>query len=58
MGHLPDQLPRKIVGQDSGRPLMKYSTDSPLRTTTGDLETMAALVRLDGLTQTIMEPAQ
>ncbi|MFT5658278.1 MAG: nitronate monooxygenase [Gammaproteobacteria bacterium] len=87
MGHHPDQLPQEIVGQDSGRSLMKYSTDSPLRTTTGDLEAMAAfagqsaslietmptvagrivtilsqadaaLMRLDGLTQTRTEPAQ
>ena len=42
MGHHPDQLPREVIGQDDGRPLLKYSTDSPLRTTTGDLEAMAA----------------
>ncbi len=42
MGHHPDRLPREVIGADDGRPLLKYSTDSPLRTTTGDLEVMAA----------------
>ncbi|MEZ5797669.1 MAG: nitronate monooxygenase [Paracoccaceae bacterium] len=41
MGHRPDLLPRQIIAAEDGRPLPKYSTDSPLRTTTGDLEAMA-----------------
>lgn len=41
MGHHPDHLPCEIVGEDSGRSLMKYSTGSPLRPS-GDLEAMAA----------------
>ena len=40
-GHHPDRLPREVIAQDAGRPLLKYSTDSPLRTTTGNLEAMA-----------------
>ena len=40
-GHHPDRLPREVIGEDSGRPLYKFSTDSPLRSTTGDLERMA-----------------
>jgi nitronate monooxygenase len=40
-GYLPGKLPREVIGQDSGRPLYKFSTDSPLRTTTGDLEKMS-----------------
>lgn len=31
-----------MIAKDVGRPLLKYSTDSPLRTTTGDLAAMAA----------------
>ncbi len=42
MGHHPDHLPREVVAEDEGRPLLKYSTDSPLRTTRGNLEVMAA----------------
>jgi nitronate monooxygenase len=42
LGHHPDELPREVIAQDDGRPLLRYSTDSPLRTTTGDLEAMAA----------------
>ncbi len=42
MGHHPDHLPREVIAAEDGRPLLKYSTDSPLRTTTGNLEAMAA----------------
>ena len=42
MGHHPNHLPREVIGADAGRPLLKYSTDSPLRTTSGNLEAMAA----------------
>jgi nitronate monooxygenase len=42
MGHHPDRLPRGVIAWEDGRPLLKFSTDSPLRTTTGDLEAMAA----------------
>ncbi len=42
MGHHPDRLQREVIGEDAGRSLMKYSTDSPLRTTSGNLEAMAA----------------
>lgn len=41
MGHHPDDLPREVIAEDAGRPLLQYSTDSPLRTTTGKLEAMA-----------------
>jgi nitronate monooxygenase len=42
MGHHPDHLPREVIAAEDGRPVLKYSTDSPLRTTTGNLEAMAA----------------
>ena len=42
MGHHPDRLPHEVIAWEDGRPLLKYATDSPLRTTTGDLEAMAA----------------
>jgi nitronate monooxygenase len=40
-GHHPDSLPREVIGHDDGRPLYLFSTDSPLRSTTGELERMA-----------------
>ncbi|WP_333815097.1 NAD(P)H-dependent flavin oxidoreductase [Tabrizicola sp.] len=41
MGHDPDTLPREAIAEDSGQPLLRYSTDSPMRHTTGSLEEMA-----------------
>lgn len=41
VGHHPDRLPREHVAEDAGRKLLKFSTDSPLKTTSGDLEAMA-----------------
>jgi nitronate monooxygenase len=40
-GHHPDTLPRVVIGDEEGRPLYKFGTDSPLRSTQGDLEQMA-----------------
>lgn len=41
MGHHPDRMPREFIAEDAGRKLLKFSTDSPLRSTSGDLEAMA-----------------
>ncbi|MDK3074655.1 nitronate monooxygenase [Sedimentitalea sp. JM2-8] len=41
LGHDPDSLPREAIAWDGDQPRLRYSTDSPLRTTTGDLEAMA-----------------
>jgi hypothetical protein len=40
-GHHPDELPRKVIANDNGRPIYRFSTDSPLRSTEGNLEEMA-----------------
>lgn len=40
MGHDPDSLPREAIAWDGDAARLRYSTDSPLRTTTGDLEAM------------------
>ncbi|MGO4395139.1 nitronate monooxygenase [Variovorax sp. M-6] len=37
----PFTSPRTVIGEDAGRPIVLFSTDSPLRSTTGDLEAMA-----------------
>lgn len=41
LGHDPDALPREPIAWDDGAPRLRFSTDSPLRTTTGNLEAMA-----------------
>ncbi|MEZ5885565.1 MAG: nitronate monooxygenase [Paracoccaceae bacterium] len=41
LGHDPDTLPREAIAWDDDQPRLRFSTDSPLRTTTGDLEAMA-----------------
>ncbi len=40
-GHDPDALPREVIAWDDDQPRLRFSTDSPLRTTTGNLEAMA-----------------
>jgi nitronate monooxygenase len=41
LGHRPEEILREAIAEDDGRPIYRYSTDSPLRTTTGDLECLA-----------------
>lgn len=41
LGHLPGDFPRRVIADEDGRPIYKWSTDSPLRTTSGDLEALA-----------------
>lgn len=41
LGHDPDTLLREAIAWDDDQPRLRFSTDSPLRTTTGDLEAMA-----------------
>ena len=40
-GYHPDELPREVIGEDSGAPIHRYDTNSPLRETRGDFEAMA-----------------
>jgi nitronate monooxygenase len=40
-GHDPEDILREAIAQEEGRPIYKFSTDSPLRTTVGDLECLA-----------------
>ncbi len=37
----PDNGARTVIGEDDGRPIYLFSTDSPLRSTSGELEAMA-----------------
>ena len=40
-GYHPDRLPRRVIAEEEGRPIYAFSTDSPLRSMTGDLERLA-----------------
>ena len=40
-GHDPTDMKRDIVAEEDGRPIYLWSTDSPLRSMTGDLERLA-----------------
>lgn len=41
LGHLPDGIDREAIASEEGKPILRYSTDSPLRTTEGALEQLA-----------------
>ncbi|MBK0327517.1 nitronate monooxygenase [Rhodobacteraceae bacterium F11138] len=40
LGHDPAQLGHEVIAHEGDRPILRYSTDSPLRNTMGDLEAM------------------
>lgn len=40
-GYKAEDIPREAIADEDGRPIYKFSTDSPLRTTTGDLQALA-----------------
>lgn len=40
-GYDPETLPREVIGEEEGRPVHKFDTNSPLRNMTGDFEKMA-----------------
>jgi nitronate monooxygenase len=40
-GHGPDEFSREVIAQDGDEPVYKYSTWSPLRDMTGDMEALA-----------------
>jgi nitronate monooxygenase len=41
LGHDPKDILGEVIAEEEGRPIYKFSTDSPLRTTTGELECLA-----------------
>ena len=54
LGHRPENIPRETVADEDGRPIYKFSTDSPLRTTTGNLECLALFAgQIAGAVETI-----
>jgi nitronate monooxygenase len=41
LGHGPDDFDRVAIAEEEGRPVYRYSTESPLRNMTGDVEPLA-----------------
>ncbi len=41
MGHGPDDFPREVIAREGDSPVFRFSTNSPLRNTTGDMEALA-----------------
>ena len=57
-GYHPDELPREMIGEDAGRAILKYGTDSPLRSTTGELEQMCLYAGESAAHVTAVHPAE
>ncbi|MCP5364145.1 MAG: nitronate monooxygenase [Hyphomicrobiales bacterium] len=58
LGHKPDELPRQVIAKEEARPIYRFSTDSPLRTTTGDLEALPSFAgQITGLIKTTPKAA-
>ena len=54
LGYRPEDIPREAIADEDGRPIYKFSTDSPLRTTTGNLECLALFAgQIAGAIETI-----
>ena len=59
LGHRPHDLPLEAIAEEGGRPIYRYSTDSPLRTTSGELEPLAQFAgQVAGAIGTIPTAAQ
>ena len=57
LGHDPDALPREPIAWDDDVARLRFSTDSPLRSTTGDLEAMALYAGMGCGSITAIRPA-
>lgn len=58
LGHDPEDIPREAIAEEGGRPIYKFSTDSPLRITTGNLENLALFAgQIAGVIETIPSAA-
>jgi len=53
----PQAAPRTVIGDEEGRPIYLFSTDSPLRSMTGDFEAMALYAGQGVDRITAIEPA-
>jgi nitronate monooxygenase len=58
LGYRSDDQPCEVIAEEDGRPIYKFSTDSPLRTTIGDLEALPGFAgQVTGLIKTIPSAA-
>ncbi len=57
-GYHPDELPREVIAEDNGQPMYRFDTNSPLRTTTGNLEAMALYAGEGAAEITTIRPAK
>lgn len=57
-GYHPDDLPREVIAEDNGQPMYRFDTNSPLRTTTGNLEAMALYAGTGAAEITAIRPAR
>lgn len=59
LGHVPDAVAREVIAHDEGRSLFRFSTDSPLRTTEGELEQLALFAgQVAGTIDRVMSAAE
>lgn len=56
-GYHPDQMPHAVIGEEEGRPIVKFGTDSPLQSMTGDFEQMALYAGQGVGVETSVRPA-
>jgi nitronate monooxygenase len=56
-GYHPDELPREVIAHDNGQPMYRFDTNSPLRSTTGNLEAMALYAGEGAAQITAIRPA-
>lgn len=57
-GYHPDDLPRQVIGEEEGRPVHKFDTNSPLRNMTGDFEKFALYAGEGAAQVTAVRPAE
>ncbi len=56
-GYHPDHLPREVIGEEEGKPVLKFDTNSPLRNMTGDFEKFALYAGEGAARVTAIRPA-
>ncbi|MBI2256692.1 MAG: nitronate monooxygenase [Proteobacteria bacterium] len=56
-GYHPGQMPHVVIGEEEGRPIVKFGTDSPLQSMTGDFEQMALYAGQGVGVETSIRPA-
>ena len=59
LGHGPDDFDRVAIAEEEGRPVYRYSTESPLRNMTGEFEPLAPYAgQVCGLVEGVLPAAE